>query len=29
MKQTSSTIFLGIVIQIDDSVSLSVQGFHL
>jgi hypothetical protein len=28
-EQTSSTIFLGIVIQIDDSVSLSVQGFHL
>jgi hypothetical protein len=24
-EQTSSTVFLGIVIQIDDSVSLSVQ----
>jgi hypothetical protein len=28
-EQTSSIVFLGIVIQIDYSVSLSVQGFHL
>jgi hypothetical protein len=28
-KQTSSTFFLGIVIQIDDLVLLSAQGFHL
>jgi hypothetical protein len=28
-EQTSSTIFLGIVIQIDDSVLFSIQGFHL
>jgi hypothetical protein len=29
LEQTSSTVFLGIVIQTDDSVSLSVQVFHL
>jgi hypothetical protein len=28
-EQTSSTVFLGIVIQIDNSVLLSIQGFHL
>jgi hypothetical protein len=28
-KQTSSIVFLGIVIKIDDLVLLSVQGFHL
>jgi hypothetical protein len=29
LEQTSSIVFLGIVIQIDGSVSLSVQAFHL
>jgi hypothetical protein len=28
-EQTSSTVFLGIVIQIDNLISLSIQGFHL
>jgi hypothetical protein len=28
-EQTSSTILLGIITQIGDSIPLSVQGFHL